>query len=631
MTRYLQILLLLSLSWCTPTSKSYAQPYRPYGGDAWYQCLGFNMFEITYYFYRIDNTYPSWEGYSVAFNMDNDSIINSSLIFNPTKEEFFNLDEHSENCYVNAPKNKLVKVTYVSNIIYLPPNQTGYRIPLPTETPIGSIKNIEILNRPMLPYLYLDIPPFSNNECINNSPIFNNHPLLVHCKNYPLKYSYAATDPDNDSLSYRLCSPLFYIYGITHVEEATFISPYSVDYPVASNPAITIDPVTGMICGTPTEEGRYMLNVCVDEWRNNTIINTSTRSFVLTVANCTPSVIAALTNFSNDICSAFAIHCFKDRNVTFKNLSTPGLSYLWHFGVGNATSTLFEPEFTYPQYGSYEVTLIVSSENCVDSIRQTVIIKPEFKAAFDTDGLLCPNSPISFTPNITIENPEDSALYYHWNFDGSIINEQKPSFTFNTGGAKTIYLATENAQGCKDTVVKTLFLDTIKAFAGLDTLIVKDYEYQFEADSAKTYLWMPNNYLSNPNIRNPIAIFPNEGNYQYILTTLSESECSTSDTIDIKVIDAPISFLPNAFTPNGDGLNDVLRPHIVGFRVIQSFEIYNRYGTLVFKSTNNNQPAWDGTFQGKPAPTGVYFYKIVYINAQTGNEMQHKGDVTLLR
>ena len=86
--------------------------------------------------------------------------------------------------------------------------------------------------------------------------------------------------------------------------------------------------------------------------------------------------------------------------------------------------------------------------------------------------------------------------------------------------------------------------------------------------------------------------------------------------------------IPSAFTPNGDGRNDVFRPILKGYHNFHTFRIVNRWGQTVFETTSTNG-AWDGTFNGVPQDIGVYYYYLKY--DCEGKTLEAKGDVTLIR
>lgn len=114
------------------------------------------------------------------------------------------------------------------------------------------------------------------------------------------------------------------------------------------------------------------------------------------------------------------------------------------------------------------------------------------------------------------------------------------------------------------------------------------------------------------------------------LTVRNQYGCFTKTNFIVKAEPCCDVFVPNAFTPNGDGLNDEFKPVINPGQVVVSFEVFDRLGTLVYR-TNSAAPAWNGTYlNGKPAPTGVYMYQIVY-SCDDGENYTKKESVSLIR
>ena len=161
-------------------------------------------------------------------------------------------------------------------------------------------------------------------------------------------------------------------------------------------PPVQIDPRTGIITGTPNRVGRYLVTVCCTEWRNGSVINISKREFQFVVTDCSKVVVADIPQLSTAP-NTYIVNC-KDFNVHFINNSTGGFSYKWDFGVeGNAGSTDFEPNFVYPDTGTYIVKLIVNpGTTCPDSISRFVKIYPVFHSDFEDTGTYCPGLPIKF-------------------------------------------------------------------------------------------------------------------------------------------------------------------------------------------------------------------------------------------
>jgi len=160
------------------------------------------------------------------------------------------------------------------------------------------------------------------------------------------------------------------------------------------------------------------------------------------------------------------------------------------------------------------------------------------------------------------------------------------------------------------------------AFHDYDTLFVEP-NFILEAGSGyESYLWSTGDTTG--------AIYINtEGLYSVYVT--STEQCNASDSVTILWGGEPF-WLPNAFSPNGDGLNDEFKP-IERYDYLHSYylSIYNRWGQLIFE-TNNISEGWDGTYKGQLAPDGTYIYRIVYKAYSTGEETQTKtGQVTLVR
>lgn len=115
---------------------------------------------------------------------------------------------------------------------------------------------------------------------------------------------------------------------------------------MAGNPIVQINPVTGVITGTPNISGRFVVTVCCNEWRNGVIINSVKREFQFVVTNCSKAVVANIPQYSTDF-NTYKVEC-ASKTVTFDNKSTGGSTYYWDFGVAsqqNDTSNDFSPTF----------------------------------------------------------------------------------------------------------------------------------------------------------------------------------------------------------------------------------------------------------------------------------------------
>ncbi|MGN6539476.1 MAG: PKD domain-containing protein [Ginsengibacter sp.] len=161
-----------------------------------------------------------------------------------------------------------------------------------------------------------------------------------------------------------------------------------------------------------------------------------------------------------------------------------------------------------------------------------------------------------------------------------------------------------------------------------DTSIVMNQPLQLNGSGAQFYSWSPSTGLNNPDIANPVALLSES--QKYTLKVSTAAGCFSIDTIHVTVYKVkPDLFVPDAFTPNGDGLNDVFRPIPIGIKSLTFFKVYNRLGELVF-STNTQKEGWDGTFNGQPQDPGVFVWMAEGID-YLGKVIFKKGSVTLIR
>lgn len=124
-------------------------------------------------------------------------------------------------------------------------------------------------------------------------------------------------------------------------------------------------------------------------------------------------------------------------------------------------------------------------------------------------------------------------------------------------------------------------------------------------------------------------IFATDGKKTIWMKAVSEAGCtdSTMKTVAISTICTPL--LPSAFTPNGDGLNDILKPFLAGIKALKRFAVYNRYGKPVFETTKENE-GWNGTLKGTPLETGVFIWLLNYLDLDN-KPVTKQGTVTLIR
>jgi gliding motility-associated-like protein len=194
--------------------------------------------------------------------------------------------------------------------------------------------------------------------------------------------------------------------------------------------------------------------------------------------------------------------------------------------------------------------------------------------------------------------------------------------------------------GCPNALTDTFHvrvLPKIILSAGRDTAIVNNQLLQLNAtvgdSSVYQFTWSPPTGLNSTIIKNPVATLNSsmvDESITYIVRATNAIGCFAEDDINVKVFKTgPDIFVPSGFTPNGDGHNDVIRPILVGIKQLQYFRIYNRWGQLVF-STSESGKGWDGTISGQPQSTSNFVYVAQAID-YTGRTISRKGNVMLIR
>lgn len=220
--------------------------------------------------------------------------------------------------------------------------------------------------------------------------------------------------------------------------------------------------------------------------------------------------------------------------------------------------------------------------------------------------------------------------------DGSTYEDEMP---YVHPEASTSYTVTvTNALGCIGTATGQIivrqgtFPTELEAWCEYCDIIQGEQTQVFATDYGEgySYQWSPNDHLHNGT--SVVATVDPRETFTYTVQVTDTFGCVKTDTVTINVVvlscDDPYVFVPNAFSPNGDGLNDVL---YVRSRIVKecTFVVYSRWGQKVFE-TSDMEVGWDGTFKGKPCQNGVYDYylKVTCINDQ---ENEIKGNVMLVR
>lgn len=376
----------------------------------------------------------------------------------------------------------------------------------------------------------------------NSSPVFAVKDTAVVCQNSPLRLDFGATDPDQgDSLSYSFCSA----YNRGDATSSANITPstppfqfiqytggFSGSQPLG--PGVTINPRTGLISGTAPTAGKYVINVCIDEWRSGIKISEHRKDFTLVVENCVVADASLKPDYIT--CDGFT--------MTFENLTTSPLisSWYWDFGVPGITtdtSTQEIPTFTYPDTGTYTMKLVVNRNgNCTDSATAQVKVYPGFFPDFDANGA-CKDVPFSFTDRTNTNY--GTVTGWRWSFgDETTLADssqlQHPQWQYNSTGTKTVRFIVGNTKGCVDTVFKdvVVFDKPPLSVPFDDTLICSIDTLQLAAVGTGSFSWSPNYNILNAGSANPLVWPKTTTDY---IVTLNDRGCISKDTVKVRVVD----------------------------------------------------------------------------------------------
>jgi gliding motility-associated-like protein len=253
---------------------------------------------------------------------------------------------------------------------------------------------------------------------------------------------------------------------------------------------------------------------------------------------------------------------------------------------------------------------------------------------------VCPGDPVTFT---AVETNGGTNPTYEWQVDGDIVGGNTGAYNtsalLNGDTVRCILtangLATCGTASSNPVVVVVNAAPTVQpgqvfsVLAGKSDVLNPDL-----SGDVSSYLWSPATGLSDTTVADPTAD-PTQTT-MYTLTVTGIDGCTSSGQIEVKVESASkIPLLPNAFTPNGDGKNDVFYVlEVPAGSVVSDFSVFDRWGDCVFKSVASpaGDPAygWNGEFRGSNAPTGAYVYMLV-VKSAIGMVTQYKGTVMLIR
>lgn len=491
------------------------------------------------------------------------------------------------------------------------------------------------------------VDTLNNTVSNNSSPTLTSVPVPFFCLNNNDTYNPGAVDPDGDNLVFDLVDGISGSANCTPTNTpVTYTTGFSGANPLAYTPgSFTFDRATGQIDFFPNIIQRALVVYNIQEFRAGTFVGSCQREMTFLIIPCTvtpPSgtlnnassgIITDDTHFK--ICKDFGDFSLyvnptspdSTNNITVTATGIPSGATFHVVNDGTPhprcilswTSTGVAPGL-YVYYLTFKDDACPLSGSQTQAFTITILPLPDVKATGAVTTCLS---------TMGMMNAE-GAVDYSWE---PLAGLSCPTCA-NTNAiapVTTTYTVTgRDSYGCKNTDTASLIVYPDPPGAMLHGITASQAipygsGIQLDVKGAWIYKWTNGNTLSNANINNPVAT-PKEKT-TYTVHGYSKNGCPDSASVTIDVITTNED-VPTAFTPNGDGINDVFNISNLAWGHVIELSVYNRWGQQLFTSIDNK--GWDGTFHGARQDMGVYHY-MIKVEREDGSTVLYKGDVTLIR
>ena len=754
MTRHgiLPVLIIIMAAFLAPLA---LEARHIIGGDISYECLGIGTDSTTRRFRFTMKVYRDCNGSGAEFDDPAQFAIYRGTYLNNTQfstftaniQTAFRLIPDTPNCVQNIPSVCVEEGVY-RFIVVLPVSNQSYFLVYQRCCRNESITNI--LNPGDVGATYMiEITPSAQQLC-NDSPTFDNFPPIIICNNFPLVFDHGATDPEGDQLVYSFCSPfagggnitfgnaLFSCAGAVPTppcappfDDVPFNVPnYTPGNPLGASAQMTINSTTGIITGTPTLLGQFVVGICVQEFRNGVLLSTVKREFQFNVTDCSPTVVADIEEDSIAGAGRYVLISCGSNAVTFINQSVQEqniTNFEWRFNIPGApysNTADWNPTVVFPDTGFYTGTLYLNpGDICGDTAYISINIFPKIEADFSFAYDTCVAGPVAFTD---LSSGEGIINQWNWNFGvpGGASQVQNPDYQYGLPGNHPVRLRVTDENRCSDDTLKLInwfpappliiiepssYLGCVPGvilFNNLSTPIDSTYDITWdfgdgnqvsgvispthtyteegvydvsvaitspigcfisdfypslirvEPSPTANFAFDPDTLLSNlnstvqftdlsleanrwnwqfdrfatSNQQNPSFTFPDTGLMKVRLIVTHPRGCKDSLTRYLDIVPEIRWFMPNAFTPNGDGTNDGFlgKGFLEGSTDFQ-MSVWNRWGEKVFETSDPTED-WNGRQMntGSFSPAGVYVYVVTFVGPRK-EKLEYKGFATLIR
>ncbi|MBS1623291.1 MAG: gliding motility-associated C-terminal domain-containing protein [Bacteroidetes bacterium] len=312
-------------------------------------------------------------------------------------------------------------------------------------------------------------------------------------------------------------------------------------------------------------------------------------------------------------------HCTTDPVVLY---ARGGITYTWSTGA-------LTDSITTPPSGTYSVTA-ANSYGCTAA--DTIVSFPATTPWLVDASYIGPPCPQKNSGQIRVTLRDSNHVSYLWNTGGT-------SDSLSSLGAGIYTVTVGDGAGC-DTILTFPITYTYSLGVSLypaDTTVSAGATVPLNAiattDYQNSYEWTPNSGLSCTSCASPY-VWNSQGSYSYIVQVTDKNGCTASDTMYLHVKPPPSIYIPNAFSPNADGINDFFHIFTSGPNdenvTYLNIKIFDRWGEKIFESYDSDF-MWDGSFKGEPMPPGVYVYLVEFLLKGSSKGTINKGSLTLIR
>lgn len=330
---------------------------------------------------------------------------------------------------------------------------------------------------------------------------------------------------------------------------------------------------------------------------------------VTTTANCTASYSMNLFVNPTPMGSILPVSKTVICDGSYIQLTaTAAASYQWYRN-GVAIAGANASSYNATEAGTYHV-IFINTSACLslpsNSITLTKVFPPEPAFTFNRS---CATLPIAFTNTSRVTN--SLPVTYGWDFgDGAGNSTQfSPTYTYLNPGTYTVKLTIvptdcpDLSQSAQQVIVIQPTVQGVR-YGPVNAVAGRDLQLQAREFSGATYQWVPSVGLSRSSVSNPV--FNHSDSVLYRINIITSAGCIITDTLLVRIFAEKKIYVPDYFSPNGDGRNDRIFPFLVGITKLNRFRIWNRWGQLVYQGVDAN--GWDGFYRGVLQPMESYVW-----------------------